>query len=147
MTKFNRVLLGFIGAYVLVALPLANAQDAGPEGAPKWHAGERTQEIFSQLNLTDEQKKLLEANKEQHRAIMQRARQEMKASREAFQAEMMKPQLDMPQINAIHNQIKILLSQMEDNKLSSILAVRAILTPEQFLKFVNLMHKHKPEHD
>jgi len=32
---------------------------------------------------------------------------------------------------------------MEDDKLNSILAVRGILTPDQFTKFVELMHKHR----
>ena len=149
MTKFKKVLFGFLGAYLLVASSLAQAQNApGTDGpSAKWHAGQRIQEIYSQLNLTDEQKKQLEVNKEQHRAIMQSARQEMKIEREAFQQELMKGQLDLPKINKIHNQIKSLQSRMEDDRLSSILAVRAILTPEQFLKFVNLMHKHKEGHD
>lgn len=148
MKKFKNVLFAFLCICLLTGLPLAHAQDTPPDGpSPKMHPGQRIQEIYSQLNLTDDQKKLLETNKQQHRAIMERARQEMKASREAFQAEMMKPQLDMSRINAIHNQIKVLMSQMEDDKLSSILAVRAILTPEQFLKFANLMHQHKQEHE
>ena len=77
---------------------------------------------------------------------MESARQEIKTDKEELQEELMKPQLDMPKINEIHSQIKALQSQMEDDKLSSILAVRAILTQEQFLKFVNLMHKNKQEH-
>jgi Spy/CpxP family protein refolding chaperone len=78
---------------------------------------------------------------------MERARQEMKMDKEELKEELMKPQLDMPKIYGLHRQIKVLLSQMEDVKLSSILAVRSILTPEQFSKFVNLMSKHKQEHE
>jgi len=146
MTKFKKVLFGFFGLYVLAALPLAHAENPGPDGSSqKWHSGQRIQQIYSQLNLTDDQKKQLEVNKQQHRAIMVSIRQEMKTDKEALQQELMKTQLDMPKINAIHHQIKSLQSQMEDNRLSSIVAVRAILTPEQFSKFVNLMHKQ--EHD
>ena len=133
--------------YILAALSLAHAENPGVEGpSQKWHPGQRIQEIYNQLNLTDAQKKQLEANKRQHRAKSQSVRQEMKIYREALQQELMRPQLDLSKINAIHNQIKSLQSQMEDDRLSSILAVRAILTPEQFLKFVNLMHQHKQEH-
>ena len=130
-------------------MSLAHAENApGAEGpSQKWHSGQRIQEIYSQLNLTDDQKKQLEANKQQHRAKMESARQEIKADKEALKEELMKPQLDMTKINAIHDQIKSLQYQMEDDKLNSILAVRAILTPEQFSKFVNLMHKHKQEHE
>jgi Spy/CpxP family protein refolding chaperone len=149
MTKFKKSLFGFLGIYLFAALALAQAQNApgAQDGSPKWHPGQHIQEIFSQLNLTDDQKKQLEANKQQHRAKMVATRQEMKTDREALRVELMKPQLDMPKITRVHNQIKALQSQMEDDKLSSILAVRAILTPEQYLKFVGLMQKHRPGHE
>ncbi len=155
MTKYKKVLFGFFGLYILAALSLAQAQNAsGPEGASqKWHSlprqqagGQRIQEIYSQLNLTDDQKKQLEVNKQEHRVRMENIRQAMKTDKQMLKEELMKPRLDSPKINAIHNQIKSLQNQMEDNKLDSILAVRTILTPEQFLKFVNLMHRKKGTH-
>lgn len=148
MTKFKKVLFGVLGVYIFAVLSLAQAQDAPGTSGPseKWHPGQRIQEIYNQLNLTDEQKKQLEANKQQHRAQMENARQAIKADKEALRAELMKPQLDMPKISQIHEGIKSLQSKMEDDKLNSILAVRTILTPEQFSQFVKLMHKHKQEH-
>lgn len=149
MTKFKKVLFGFLGAYLFAALALAQAQIApsADGNPPKWHPGQRIQEIYRQLNLTDDQKKQLEANKEHLRTIMETVRQEMKTDREALKVELMKPQLDMAKITQIHGQIKVLQSQMEDNRLSSILAVRAILTPEQYLKFIGLLQKHRPGHN
>lgn len=148
MTKFKKALLGVITLVTFAALPLAYAQDAsGPDGSAQIrHSGQRIQEIYNQLNLTDDQKKQLEDNKKQHRARMESARQEVKTDKEALHEELMKPQLDMPRIKDLHERIKTLQSQMEDIKLSAILEVRAILTPEQFLKFANLMHRHKQEH-
>lgn len=146
MTKYKKVLLGCIGLYFLAAMPLAHAEIMGPGGpGDKIHPGHRIQEIYNQLNLTDDQKKQLEANKQQHRARMESARQQMKINKKALQAELMSPQLNMARINQIHTQTKALLSQIEDDRLSSILAVRAILTPEQFSKFVDLMQKHKQD--
>ncbi len=148
MRKTRKILFGFLGAYLFVAISLAQAQNApGSEGqSQKWHPEQRAQEMFSQLNLTEDQKKQLEANKQQHRTKMESTHQQMKADRDALRAELMKPQLDMAKVNQIHDQIKSLQSQMEDDKLSSILAVRSILTPEQYLKFVGLMQKHRPGH-
>ncbi len=96
MTKFKKLIAGCIGAFIFAALPLASAQNAPATSAPtaQWHSGQR---IYSQLNLTDDQKRQLEANKEQHRAKMGAIRQAMKASRQALQEELMKPQLDMTQ--------------------------------------------------
>jgi len=146
MTKFKKVLFVFIGLYMFAALSLAYAQ-GGPDtdrDVPKRHFGQQIQKVFDQLNLTDDQKKSLESNKQEHRAKMERNHQEMKANQEALRAELMLPGLNMPKINEIHNKIKALQSQMEDDKLSSILVVRAILTPEQFVKFGALMRKHIP---
>ena len=90
--------------YCWRSLSLAHAQNArGQRVFTKWHSGQRIQEIYNQLNLTDDQKKQLEANKQQHRAKMESARQEMKADKEALQEELMKPQLDMSKINGLHN--------------------------------------------
>ena len=145
MTKIKKFLLVSMGACLLMALPRAYAQSIVADGAPaKGHYGQRIQEIYNQLNLTGDQKRQLEANKQQHRARMEAVHQEMKTDKEALKEELMKASLDMPKITKLHNQIKAALSQMEDDKLSSILAVRTILTPEQFAKFVNLMHQHKP---
>jgi Spy/CpxP family protein refolding chaperone len=147
MTMFKKVLLLGIGVYMVAALSLAQAQDSGPDSsASKMRPGQRIQEIFKQLNLTDDQKSQLEANKKQHRAIMEKSREDIKAAKDALKEELMKAQLDMPKINELQAEVKALLSQEEDSKLSSILAVRTILTPEQFTKFVTLMDRHKPEH-
>ncbi len=152
MTKFKKVLFGLFGACLLAAIfPVlcpANVENPGADGpSQKWHTGKHIQEIYSQLNLTDDQKKQLEANKQQHRVKMENIRQAIKTDKQMLKEELMKPRLDIPKINAVHGQIKSLQNQMEDDKLDSILAVRTILTPEQFLKFVNLVHKYKKGHD
>ena len=130
---------------MLTAVPLAHAQNASATdgSSSKKHTGQYIQEIYKQLDLTDDQKKQLEVNKQQLRAKMQSFRQQMKVDRDALRLELMKPQLAMAQIKQIHDQIKSLQDQMEDEKLNSILAVRAILTPAQYLKFIGLMHKNK----
>ena len=148
MIKMKSVLLGVMGVFIFTALSIAQPADLGADrSSQKAHFEKRIQEIYAQLNLTDEQKQQLDVNKKGHRAKMESARQEFKTDKQALQAEIMKTPLDMSKVNALHNQIKALQAQMEDDRLSSILAVRTILTPEQFTKFINLMHQHKHEHD
>ena len=59
MTKFRKVLFVCIGLYIFAALSLAHAQNApGPDGSSmNEHSGQRIQEIYGQLNLTEDQKK------------------------------------------------------------------------------------------
>ena len=132
-----------VGLYLLMGLAGVRAQEQGPDN----QRGQRMHEIFRQLDLTDTQKQALEANKQENRSRIQQARQEMKSIRQSLQQEIMLPELNMARINELHARSKVLMAQMEDEKLNSILSVRTILTPAQFAKFVDLMHRHKPDHD
>ena len=126
----------------LIAIPSVFAQEEqGPEHAMK-HKGEHG-ELFKQLNLTEDQKKQLKANKEKQKEQMKAAFTQMKAQKDAMHQELMKKDLDMAKINAIQSQIKAFQAQMVDNHLNSILEVRKILTPEQFSKFISLMEERK----
>jgi Spy/CpxP family protein refolding chaperone len=142
----RKTLVCFLGLFWLILGPV-HAQSSLPAADEHHQNGHRQhiQEIFSQLNLTDEQKKELEANKQQHRSTMMRQRQQIRTAREDLKQELMRPQLDMARIHHLHDRIKALMAQMEDDRLASILAVRVILTPEQFGKFINLMPKLKDE--
>ena len=138
------MVLGLMIIHCCTSLSLAQAMEESPS---KIHGDKPIEEIYRQLNLTDDQKRQLQANKQQLQAKMQMARGEMRNYKEALRTELMKPQLAMTKIYVIHGQIKALQAQMEDDKLNSILAVRNILTADQFAKFVNLMHRHKQEHE
>ena len=101
--------------------------------------------IYDQLQLTEEQKKQLEANKEKQRTQMKASFEQMKSFREAMRQELMKSNLDMNKVNGIHVQIKNLHSQMADQRLDSVLEVRKILTPEQFARFHSFMREHRQQ--
>jgi Spy/CpxP family protein refolding chaperone len=147
MTIYRKISFGCWVILILAAGPLTARAD-NPSPGP-WsqigHNGQRIREIYNQLGLTDAQKNSLEANKQQHRANMERLRQSIKTNRGLLREEIMKPQLDMAKIKELQRTTIYLLAQMEDSKLNSILAVRSILTPEQFTKFINLVHQHKQE--
>ncbi|MDE2214612.1 MAG: periplasmic heavy metal sensor [Candidatus Omnitrophica bacterium] len=147
MPSVKKILFCFLSSSLLMAVPLALAQDApGHEGHfPNARMEKRIHEVFNQLGLTEEQKKELQANKEKYRPRIISERRQMRAVMEALRKELMKPRLNMARIHQLHNRTKDLMSQMEDDRLTSILAVRVILTQEQFTKFVNLMDRFKHE--
>jgi len=149
MTQLRIVLFSGLWLYVFGVVAWVHAEDfpATEVSSPTWkHGGGGIQEIYSQLHLTETQKKQLEDNKNQHRAQMKAIWEQMKADRQIFQQELMKPQLNMNKINALHSRLKALEAQMADDRLNSVLAVRSILTPQQFSEFSALMHKHKLDH-
>ncbi len=97
----------------------------------------RRQEIYKDLNLNDEQKKLLEENRNKRKERTKDLTNEIKAKREALRQELQKDQLNMEAINKINDDLKTTQAQMMDYRLEGILEVRKILTPEQFKKFMN----------
>ncbi len=135
----------------LLASSLALAQQDGEQGN-RWEKMRekreaKIQEIFAQLDLTEEQKQLLEANKAKHQGSKKEQWQQSKANMEAVAAELKKPDYDVNHIRSLNEQSKQLRNAMADERLESILEVRSILTQEQFVKFTDLMDEHKSSHN
>jgi len=93
-------------------------------------------ELDQRLNLTDEQKKLLKENRESRKEDIKENNLKLKAAKDAIKEELKKKDLDMAAVNKLHAQVKDLQMKMEDYRLEGILAVRKILTPEQYAKFI-----------
>ena len=107
----------------------------GGRGDPSDRMEAMHQKMYKELGITDEQKKLLEANKATHKAEMKATFEKKKALKEAMRAELGKPKLDMAKITEINNDMKKIENGMVDRRLECILEVRSILTPEQLQKF------------
>ena len=127
--------------------PVLYADQACDNGAQHDKAGawkhDGKKGVFKDLNLTEEQKKLLEDNKAKNRSEMKAAFDEMKKKRDEMRQELQKEKLDMGKVTQITNDIKKLESEMSDRRLQSILEVRRILSPEQFKKFMSKMEERK----
>jgi Spy/CpxP family protein refolding chaperone len=105
----------------------------------------KKEEIFKDLNLTDEQKEALKANKEKNREARKTLSQAMRDKMKLMREELQKDNLDMGKINQIQADLKSAQAQMLDQRLEGILEVRKILTLEQFKKFSDKMEEHRKE--
>ncbi len=127
-----------IGALCLSAPALyAATNDTAPaqeKGFTKKMEAKR-QQLYKELNLSDEQKKLLEENRNKHKEQMKALFSQMKEERLLIRDELKKDTLDTGKIYQINNELKKMQGQLLDYRLESILEVRKILTPEQFKKF------------
>ncbi len=134
-----------LAAPVVYAQPKDSSDDTLGSQAAAWRQKrkEKMQEIFSQLNLTEEQKKQLKENKMKNREQRKAGFEKMKSYKEALKQELVKPELNKKRIKQIQGQLKDAQAQMADDRLDSILEVRTILTPEQFAKFMTLMEEHQ----
>ncbi len=133
---------------MLLCTPIVHAQMGNETGQPGDGARmeNRIQQMFEQLDLNDEQKKMIEANRAKNKDAKNTLREEMKANMKAMGEELKKADLDMPKINALHEASKQLFNKMADQRFNSILEVRKILTKEQFAKFTEMMEKRMGRH-
>jgi Spy/CpxP family protein refolding chaperone len=106
---------------------------------------EKIRKIYRQLNLNEQQQKQLTDNKLSSQTKKKTLYKELRLHKENLNRELMRANLDMKRINDIQSKIKDLQVQGVDDRLNSILAVRDILTTEQFIQFVDLMERLREE--
>ena len=139
--------MAIIGALVLSSGALyassSNDKCSTPEKTSKGHEWTGKKDIFKDLNLTDQQKKMLEENKAKHKEDMKAALDAIKQTRAAMRQELQKEKLDMAKVGQINDELKKLEAQMIDRRLESVLEVRKILSPQQFQKFMTKMEERK----
>lgn len=108
--------------------------------------------IFEELDLSKEQiaqmKNNFEKNKKQHDAL----RKELGEKHQLLAKELAKNISDQTVLAQIVADIKNMQNQMVDQRVADLLAIKKILTPEQYAKFIDRekkmmkrMSRHKPE--
>jgi len=123
--------------------PMPAAGDA-PQAMEEHHGMHDPMHMMGKiLNLTpDQEKQLKDLWKTQHEA-MKTTMESLKSNREAFEAEIVKANADMSKVSDLENQLKTLQGQMVDNHLNDLLAVKKVLTPEQFAGYMALKKEHQ----
>lgn len=106
---------------------------------------EHFEKMFKDLNLTAEQKEKMKAQKKAHMEKAQALKEQIRAQKDAMKQELEKNEWDMNKVNQIHEQIKSLLLQQEDNRLAGLLELKSLLTLEQFVQFHKNMKECKGE--
>jgi Spy/CpxP family protein refolding chaperone len=104
--------------------------DSGHHG----HYGEG--KFFHKLNLTDDQKKQMKDIWQKQREAKKTAFAQIKADREALTNELLQTTPDVNKINDLKSKLEVLGAQMLDNRINSDLAVKKILTAEQFAEYL-----------
>jgi len=108
-----------------------------------WHHGDKDHMIAKILNFSDDQVKQLKDIHQKQRDSMKASVEQIKSVRESLEAEIVKASPDMNKVSTIQAQLKTLLSQLVDDRLNSTLAVKKVLTPEQFAGYMALKKERK----
>ena len=87
------------------------------------------------LNLTPEQQQKLQDNRKAQRERMSQLLNQLKEKQQILRQELKKPSVTKASIAPIMSELNTLQSQLMNLRIDGILAVKEILTPEQFAKF------------
>jgi Spy/CpxP family protein refolding chaperone len=144
MKKANLVIIGL--AAVLI---LGSAACVYAEGEPQKRGKGHKESIFKELNLTPEQQKKLAENRRAQGEEMASLRASIKEKQDKLQGELKNPAVTREKVEPLVNEIKSLQARLIDHRVNGIFAVKKILTPEQLVKFEQMMekgHKDKKGH-
>jgi Spy/CpxP family protein refolding chaperone len=93
-------------------------------------------------DLTDDQKKQLKDIWQKQKEAKKAAFEQIKADKDAITNELLQTTPDVNKINDLKSKLEALGAQMLDNRISSDLEVKKILTAEQFAQYLEFQ-KHK----
>jgi Spy/CpxP family protein refolding chaperone len=140
MNKNRLVIIGLVVSLFAVSCAYAQEQRAG-----KSDGGRLKESIYKELNLTPEQQQKLEANRKAQREKITQLRTTMMEKKEQLQQALKDPKVVEAKVAPLVSELKSLQARLIDLRVSGILAVKEILSPEQFAKFNQFIEKRKED--
>jgi Spy/CpxP family protein refolding chaperone len=135
--------------FLLSGSSLVAAQEVS-EGreARQWHQrGQGPEKIFEELGLSEEQKTQLKEIRQNSEKARENLKTLMDEKRQQLTAALQSATLNEQEVTRIHNELKGLKNQQEDQRLAFILEIRKVLTVEQFMKFDEKGRHFRQKHD
>ena len=136
------MVLGILSGVLLLPVSQVQAGENGKMGMDKKAWQEKVEKMYDQLELNEQQREALKAQKVKHREEQKAMREKLQAKREALREELQKEAFDKKKVKALNEDVKNIQNQMSDQRLESVIGVREILTPEQFSKFNEKKEEH-----
>jgi Spy/CpxP family protein refolding chaperone len=126
-------------------------QGKGPrgEGGPQGRSPNKEkffEKIVEELDLTAQQQEALRQQRAEHRDKIKALMENLGSKKMALCTELEKEQIDKEKIDGIVNEIKPLLGQQIELRVEDTLAMKEILTAEQYQKFHKFVKKKKGGH-
>jgi len=139
---YKKIVACLLVATVFFAVPVfsvrAFAEYAKEKGE---YAQKKMERLTAELGLTDEQKSEMQKLREESWEGKRELYSQLKAARKELREELKKTSSDRGKINDIIARMKDLQGKVIDNRVDHFLAVKGILTDEQFQKFQDLQEE------
>lgn len=131
--------LGAAALVVAIAVPAAFSRGPGPDGQGR---GDRMGRMAEKLGLDAKQTTQLKALKDAHQDDAQALREQIQAVREAQKQLWLAPSPDKAKILANEREVLALEGQLAEARVDFMFKARAVLTPAQFTKFIEMRKHH-----
>ena len=135
--------LMMIAAFLVSGSLYAESYCGRPEGGRGNEKGDKFQKLAEELNLTPEQKEKLKAQRIEFKEKNKALRENMRAKNEELRNELKNPTADRASINATIEDIKRLTGEKLNSRVDKILAMKDVLTPEQYAKLQEKMQEKR----
>ncbi|MBF0494065.1 MAG: Spy/CpxP family protein refolding chaperone [Candidatus Omnitrophica bacterium] len=123
-----------------------NKKCCGKEGGMWCGKDKKMDKIMDEIGVTDEQKKQLKEMRETQKETGKEIFKSIREKRDAIREELNKPETDENKINALIEEETALSKAKAQHMVQGVLAMKKILTPEQFQlldkKFQEMKGKH-----
>lgn len=146
--KFFAIIMGLVFILGAAGLVSAEEQVSGGKEGRKWHQQrEGAEKFFEELGLSEEQKVRLKEIRQNSEKSREHLRALMNEKRQQLTSALQSANLNEQEVTRIHNELKGLKNQQEDQRLAFILEIRKVLTAEQFVKFDQKGRHFREKHD
>ena len=126
---------------MVFVLPAYSAQNRERRGRENMPLDAKAGHLAEKLDLTDEQRETIKAQREEHREKIKEMREELASSMKELHAELEKEDPDRRTIDGIVEKICELREDMLKERVNTILSLREILTAEQFAELKEMRER------
>lgn len=106
---------------------------------------EHFNKMASEIGLTAEQKAALDKDRAEFMANSKDLKAKMRAAKKSLKEELDKAATDQAKVAALVKELTDLSAQQIQYRVDKVMAMKRVLTPEQFAKMQDAMEKHKGE--
>ncbi len=140
---YMSVVLMLLAASTSYAMPdFKGPRSEGREGE---NHEKRFQDMTEKLDLSEGQREQLKAHRDQQKARMKELKEELRTNYKTLRKELENYDSDERIVKGTAAKLKTIQAQLLDQKVDNFLAMRKILTPEQFRKMSELREERREQ--
>jgi len=144
----KQIIMAVVAALMLWAAAgwAGEGMQCGKDDPERFEHAQKIDKIVDELGLSAAQKDQIKKQRSDFAAKAKEAKEKMRTTRAALKEELDKQTVDTARVNGLVAELKNQVGQQIQNRVDSVLAMKQVLTPEQFNKMKTLMEERRKDH-